>query len=94
MNPARRTAEVTQLSRHTVDRIHKEYLACDGQLLTPVKRYIVSRIRVNPDSFDREVIRRTVHSFYEQEYPTLDKILKSVKERITVPGGGFACGRF
>ena len=31
-NPARRTAEATQLSRRNVDRIHKEYLACDGQL--------------------------------------------------------------
>ena len=30
-----------------------------------MKRYAVSQIRVNPDSFDRDVIWRVVHGFYE-----------------------------
>ena len=77
-----------------MDRIHTEYLACDGQLLTPVKHYTVSRIRVNPDSFDREVIRQAVHSFYEKkEFPTLDKIVVRVKERLTLPRGRFRLWR-
>ena len=58
------TTNATGLSKATIKRIHKEYVDCDGQLLTPVKRYIASRIRVNPDSFDRAVIRRVVHVFF------------------------------
>lgn len=46
----KRTAEATGLSERTVRNIHKESVASDGQLLTPVKRYTVSRIRINPDS--------------------------------------------
>ncbi len=46
-NPAKRTAQATGISRRTVDRIHKEFLGCDGQFLTPVKWYTMSRIRIN-----------------------------------------------
>ena len=53
----------------------------DGKLLTPLKRYSTSRVRINPDSFDREVICRVVHGFYEwNEYPTLCAVLEKVKE--------------
>ena len=49
---------------------------------------------VNPDSFDREVIRRIVHSFYERkEYPTLSKVLERVKEECSFPGGKFCLSR-
>ena len=65
-------------------------MARDSQLLTPVKRYTVSRIRVNPDAFDREVIRRIVHSFYaSKEYPTIEAVLAKLKEQC-----GFAGGRY
>lgn len=50
------TPQATIVSRMTVARIQKEFISCDSQLLTLVKRYIASCIRVNPDSFDREVI--------------------------------------
>ena len=44
----KRTAEATGLSERTNRDIHKEHVARDGQLLTPVKRYTTSRIRINP----------------------------------------------
>ena len=60
----KRTAEATGLSEKTIRDIHKEHVARDGQHRTPVKRYTTSRIRINPDIFDREAIRRLVHAFY------------------------------
>lgn len=36
---------------------------------------------MNVDDFDTETTRRTVHGFYEQEYPTLDKLLQVLKEK-------------
>ena len=62
MAVVKRTAEATRLSERTIRDIHKEHVAHDGQLLTPVKRYTTSRIRINPDTFDREAIRRLVHA--------------------------------
>ncbi len=93
-NPAVRTAKATGVSRRSVDRIPKDHLACDGKILTPIKRYTMSRIRVNPDSFDCDVIRKIVHSFCERkEYPTLCKLLDVVKSRINLPGGRFCLWR-
>ena len=52
--------------------------------------YTTSRVRVNPDSFNKEVIRLTVHSFYTQrQYPTLTTILAKLKE-----DGVFRSGTF
>ena len=77
MAVAKRTAEATRLSERTVRDIHKEHVARDGQVLTPVKRYTASRIRINPDTFDREAIRRLVHAFYiRRKYPTIAAVLE------------------
>ena len=43
MAVVKRTAEATGLSERTIHDIHKEHVARDGQLLTPVKRYTTSR---------------------------------------------------
>ena len=59
-----RTAQATGVSRRTVASIHAS-MTEDKQFLTPVKRYTASRVRINLDAFDRELIRRTVHSFYD-----------------------------
>ena len=62
----------------------------DKEILTPTKRYIKSRITINPDSFDKEAIRQTVHSFYKQRnYPTLTAVLRCVKEKGIFDGGKF-----
>ena len=88
------TAEATGVSERGVRDIHNEYVACDSQLLTPVKWYTVSRIRVNPDAFDREVIRRVVHSFYtSKEYPTIEAVLAKSKEQCSFAGGRYCMWR-
>ena len=90
MAVVKRTAEATGLSEKTIRTIHEEFIACDGQLFTPVKRYMASHIRVNPDAFDREAIRQLVHGFYtRREYPTLDGVLKKAREECGFPGGRF-----
>ena len=60
----KRMAEATGLSERTIRDIHKEHVARDGQLRTPVKRYTTFRIQINPDTFEREAIRRLMHAFY------------------------------
>ena len=66
--------------------IHNEYVACDSQVLTPLKRYTMWRI---PEAFDREVIRQVVHSFYAlKEYPTIEAVLiAKSKEECGFAGG-------
>ena len=94
MQVVERTAEATGISVRSVLNIHSEFIDCEGKLFTPVKRYAMSRVRVNPDSFDREVIPRAVHAFYEKkEYPTLSCILLKVKEDCAFPGGRFCLWR-
>ena len=63
--------------------IHKGHVARDGQLLNPAKRYTTSRIRINPDTFDREAIRRLEHAFYiRREYPTIAAVLEKHRENV------------
>lgn len=89
-----RTATATGVSIRSVHTIYNELLSQDGKLLTPVKRYTASRMRINPDQFDREVIRLVVHAFYAwKEYPTLSKVLEKVKEECSFPGGRFCLWR-
>ena len=85
-----RTAEATGVSIRSVRNIHNEYISQEGKLLTLVKQYTTSRVRVNPDSFNKEVIGRTVHSFYtQQQYPILTTILAKLKEDGVFGGGTF-----
>ena len=61
----------------------------DG-LNTPKKRvrYHKSRIRINPDDFDRAAIRQTIQQFYERrDYPTLRTLLEALREKGVFPGG-------
>ena len=94
MAVVKRTAEVTGLSERTIRNIHKEHVARDGQLLTPVKRYTTSQIRINPDTFDREAIHRLEHAFYtRREYPTIAAVLEKAKEECGFTGGRFCLWR-
>ena len=88
-----RTATATGISRTTIQRIRKT-LTTDEHFLTPIKRYITSRIRINPDSFDREAIRQTLHTFYDQrKYPTLTTLLETVRQNGLFSGGRFCLWR-
>jgi len=51
---------------------------------TPRKSYKRTKSMTNLDDFDNEVVRRTVHSFYDNgQYPTSVKILGALHEKIT-----------
>ena len=94
MTVAKRMAEATGLSERTVRDIHKEHVACDGQLLTPVKRYTASQVRINLDTFDREAIRPLVYAFYiRRKYPTIAAVLEKAREECGFPGGRFCLCR-
>ena len=70
--------------------IHQEFTSQDGDLLTTLKWYSASRVRINPIEFDREIIRRVVHDFYvRKEYLTLAAVLEKVKEACGFPGGRY-----
>ena len=87
-----RTMSATGISIRNVRNVHKEFIAQDGTLLTPLKRYV--RVRVNPDEFDRETIRRVVHDSYtNKEYPTLSAVLEKVKEQCVFPAGRYSLWR-
>ncbi len=82
-----RTAEATGVSEMSVKWIHKEYLTQDCIFLTPVKRYSISRIRVDPDSFDRVAVKRIFHGFYHRrEYPTISGVLEKAKNELAFCG--------
>ena len=84
------TTEATGVSIRSVHNIHNEYVSRESKLLTHVKRYITSRVCMNPDSFNKEVIWRTVYSFYTQrQYLTLTTILAKLKEDGIFGGGRF-----
>ena len=89
-----RTAAATGVSVRSVRNIHKEFQLQDGTLLAPVKRYAASRVHVNPDAFDEEVIRRVVLTFYaRKEYTTLSTVLEKLKEECSFPGGRYCLWR-
>lgn len=54
---------------------------------SPRKTYKRAKYATNPDDFDKEVVRRTVHSFYDNgQFPTSAKILAAMREKTNYPG--------
>ena len=53
--PLDRTATATGISKATIKQIY-QMMNEDKEILIPTKRYIKSRIIINPDSFDKEAI--------------------------------------
>ena len=53
--PMDRTATATGISKATIKLIYQP-MTEDKEILTPTKRYIKSRITINPDSFDKKTI--------------------------------------
>ena len=60
-----RMAQASGLSTRTIFNILRS-VTPDNSFLTPTKRYERTRIRVNPDSFDKAALRQIVHSFYNR----------------------------
>ena len=82
-----RTAKATKIGKTTIKALTKEYRG-QGKFESPAKRFKKSRVRINPDEFDRAAIRRTIHDFYSsKEYPTLDKLLTKLHDKNIFHGG-------
>ena len=82
-----RTSIATGVGKTTIKKISKEYRE-EGQFESPMKRYTMERVRLYPDDFNREALRRTVHQFYlDKDYPTLDKVLRRAKRDGIFEGG-------
>ena len=76
--PPKKRIEVTQIEKRlqaatgcsirSLRRYHKEFTEKGRIEHTPKKRvrYHKSRIRINPDDFDRAAIRQTIQQFYER----------------------------
>ena len=82
-----RTSIATGVGETTIKKISKEYRE-EGQLESPMKRYTMERVRLYPDDFNREALRRTLHQFYlDKDYSTLDKVLRRAKRDGIFEGG-------
>ena len=58
-----RTSLATGVSESTVKRVSKEYRV-EGEFKSPEKRYVKDRVRLYPDDFNRDAIRRIIHDSY------------------------------
>ena len=82
-----KTAQSTGYSIRTVERVVAMKRASSGAVFqSPVKRYTARRAHIILDVFNTKAIRRTIHNFYEKEYPTLKKLLSVLREK------GLFCG--
>jgi len=82
----KRSAAALNLSEHTVSNIWKEkqVLVAKGgqcQLRTPPKKRHKEKTVTHLDGFQQDAIRRHIYSYIERkEYPTLKKLISSLKE--------------
>ncbi|KAE9543577.1 hypothetical protein AGLY_002377 [Aphis glycines] len=91
-----RTGEACGLSERTVRRICSEAKNSEDKpdesksvlsFKSPRKDYKRAKIVSELDDFDSDVVRRTVHEFYDRgEYPTANLILNDLKQKINYSG--------
>ena len=82
-----RTSLATGVSESTVKRMSKEYRV-EGGFKSPEKRYVKDRVRLYPDDFNRDAIRRIIHdSYLNKDYPTLDSVLQKARSTCVFDGG-------
>lgn len=88
-----RTAEACGLSERTVRRICSEAKEKTEEstsvmlFKSPRKGYKRAKIVSEIDDFDSDVVRRTVHEFYDRgEYPTAQLILNALRQKINYSG--------
>lgn len=87
-----RVAAALDIGRNTVSRITKEKFGEtgmeDNKLTTPSKKRRRNASITDLDSFDIDAIRNHIFSYYDRnEYPTLVKLIKSLKEAELFAGG-------
>jgi len=87
------TAEACGISKRSIQRICLEVKKIDElpetgpSFSSPRKSYKRAKYVSELDDFDSDVVRRTVHEFYDRgEYPTSQLILNAVKSKINYSG--------
>lgn len=81
------TAEACGVSLRTVQRISLENKKNDGKFISPRKNISPKRPKTDLDSFNQDIVRRTIHEFYDQgEFPTTKKVHKKLQEKINYEG--------
>jgi len=88
------TAEACGISKRTIQRICLEARkngeteeAPGPSFVSPRKSYKRAKYVSEVDDFDGDIVRRTVHEFYDKgEYPTAQLILNSVKKKNNYTG--------
>ncbi|XP_060882122.1 uncharacterized protein LOC132953799 [Metopolophium dirhodum] len=88
------TAEACGISKRTIQRICLEARKTEEieeapgpSFVSPRKSYKRAKYVSEVDDFDGDIVRRTVHEFYDKgEYPTAQLILNSVKKKNDYPG--------
>lgn len=64
---------------------------------SPRKKYKRAKYATGIDDFDADIVRRTVHEFYDNhEYPTSTKVLrtKNTKKKMSTKDPRLQCGEF
>lgn len=92
--PLRITAETCGELYTTVERIYpKGKKSADDRnlprpsFISPPETYKRAKYATESDEFDGEIVRRTVHEFYDRgEYPTPENILSAVKQKFGYVG--------
>lgn len=80
-----KTASILGIGEASVYRIIKEY-ATTGNLQSPSKTKKRFTFSEKLDEFDKQAIRKKVHSFYmKSELPTLKKVLQAVNDDEELP---------
>ena len=86
-----KTSQATEVPRETIKKIKRQAskLGPDESFSSPVGPHKRIRIMRKLDSFEKECIRKEILAFYERgELPTLDELLRRVKEEpIKFEGG-------
>ena len=87
----RRTAEATNVGEGTVERIRKEARKNkengSTQFMSPKKRKRSSPATDFFDDFHKDVLRKTIFSYYERkEIPTIEKIFEDMKNNLSLTG--------
>lgn len=88
--PAEITARACGVSKTTVYRCNKTVVSAGSEdeiFETPRKKYKRDKKRTGLDDFDKDVVRKTVLSFYDKgEFPTAEKVKLQLQEKIDFEG--------
>ena len=64
-----------------LSRVAEKSVISGTTFTSPAKCYKIDRKRIVLGDFDTEALRRLLHDFYREKFPTLDSVLVASKEK-------------